>query len=426
MAKNKLQWHTVQKRVDDLIPQKTNPRVISDKQMSDLKKSLERYNLVEIPAVDLNGQIIAGHQRIKALQLLGRGDELIDVRVPNRLLTNEEADSYMIASNALGGDWDFTLLKRFKPEFLIDIGFDVTKLSSFWDKNIKIKDEVFDENKELEGIKEPVTKNGDLILLGNHRLICGDSNDSHVLKKLLGDERVSMVMSDPPYNINLDYRRGIGGRQDYGVDIDDNKDESDYINFLRINIQNALSFAKPDCHVFYWNTEQQIWIVQTLFREADVKNKRVCLWIKNGQNPTPQVAFSKCYEPCVYGTIGNPYLSKDEVGQNEVLNKEFSSGNNLIKDVSEKTNVWAVKRLKAQEYEHATSKPVNLYEKPLKRCTKLGDIVLDTFAGSGSIMIAGEQLGRKIYMAEKENVFCDLIIKRYEHFTGRKAEITRL
>src|SRR5690606_23639026 len=116
-------------------------------------------------------------------------------------------------------------------------------------------------------------------------------------------------------------------------------------------------------------------------------------------------------------------LSEDEAGQNEVLNKELSSGNNLIKDVSEKTNLWAVKRLKSHEYEHATSKPANLYEKPIKRCTKLEDIILDTFAGSGSIMIAGEQLGRKIYMVEKEPVFCDLIIKRYENFTGKKAKI---
>ena len=422
---DKLIWTTVQKSVKDLLPNSKNPRKISDKQMSDLKKSLEKYNLVEIPAIDTDGTIVAGHQRIKALQLLGRENEIIDVRIPNRKLTQDEAESYMIASNALGGDWDFTLLKNFKPEFLIDVGFDITKLSNFWDKNIKAKDEVFKEKEELENIKEPNTKTGDLIILGEHRLVCGDSNDSNVLRKLFGDERASMVISDPLYNINLDYRRGVGGRQDYGVDIDDNKDETEYIKFLRTNIQNALSFIKDDCHVFYWNTEQQIWMIQTLFREAGIVNKRVCLWVKNGQNPTPQVAFSKCYEPCIYGTIGKPYLSEGEVGQNEVLNKELSTGNDLVKDVSEKTNLWAVKRIKSQEYEHATSKPVNLYEKPIKRCTKLGDVVLDTFAGSGSIMIAGEQLGRKIYMVEKEPVFCDLIIKRYENFTSKKAKIIR-
>ena len=107
----KLQWHTVQKRINDLIPQEVNPRIITDKQMSDLKRSLKKYNLVEIPAIDLNGKILAGHQRIKALLLLGRGNELIDVRVPNRKLTDDESKQYLIASNALGGDWDFEALK---------------------------------------------------------------------------------------------------------------------------------------------------------------------------------------------------------------------------------------------------------------------------------------------------------------------------
>jgi ParB-like chromosome segregation protein Spo0J len=114
----KLKWTTVQKRVDDLIPQEVNPRIITDKQMSDLKKSLQKYNLVEIPAIDLNGRILAGHQRIKEMQLLGRGSELIDTRVPNRKLTEAESKQYLVASNALGGDWDLDLLKSFDLEIL--------------------------------------------------------------------------------------------------------------------------------------------------------------------------------------------------------------------------------------------------------------------------------------------------------------------
>ena len=110
----KLTWITAQRRVNDLIPQSINPRSITDKQMSDLKRSLKKYNLVEIPAIDANGSILAGHQRIKALQLLGRGEEIIDVRVPNRKLTKEESAEYLIASNKLGGDWDFDLLKGFE------------------------------------------------------------------------------------------------------------------------------------------------------------------------------------------------------------------------------------------------------------------------------------------------------------------------
>ena len=187
----KLQWCTVQKRVNDLIPQEINPRVITDKQMSDLQKNLKKFNLVEIPAIDKDSRILAGHQRIKALQLLGRGEEIIDVRIPNRKLTKEEAERYLIASNALGGDWDFEKLKSFNFDLLLDIGFEKEDLA-FWDKDLEVKDENFDVEKELEKIKIPETKLGDLIILGQHKLICGDSTDSNVLRRLFGNEKASM------------------------------------------------------------------------------------------------------------------------------------------------------------------------------------------------------------------------------------------
>ena len=113
MKIKKLRWNTVQKRVNDLVPQDKNPRTITGKQMEYLKRSLEKFNLAEIPAVDIDGKILAGHQRVKALKLLGRGDEIIDVRIPNRKLSEEETKQYLIGSNALGGSWDFEGLKSF-------------------------------------------------------------------------------------------------------------------------------------------------------------------------------------------------------------------------------------------------------------------------------------------------------------------------
>ena len=119
----KLTWHTEVCMVDEMIPQTINPRTISDKQMSDLKKSLKKFGLAEIPAIDTDGKILAGHQRIKALQLLGRGSEKIDVRIPNRKLTKAEADQYLISSNKLGGDWDIEALKIFDLDLLSEAGF---------------------------------------------------------------------------------------------------------------------------------------------------------------------------------------------------------------------------------------------------------------------------------------------------------------
>lgn len=419
----KLKWHTVQKRVEDLIPQDVNPRVISDKQMSDLKKSLKRYNLVEIPAIDLGGKILAGHQRIKALQLLGRGEELIDVRIPNRQLTKEESDSYLIASNALGGDWDFEKLKSFDLDLLIDIGFDQIDLAHLWGQELEVKDEDFDVEEEIKKVKIPITRLGDLIYLGPHKLLCGSSADPKNLQRLFGKEKASMIYSDPPYNINLNYSKGIGGNKDYGGNVKDKRSYEEYKNFIKETLIAALSVTKTDAHIFYWCDQTYIGLVQDLYRDLGIVNKRVCLWLKNSQNPTPNVAFNKCYEPAVYGIIGKPYIAPSITNLNEVLNKEISTGNNLLEESMDQLDVWLVKRLSGKDYEHATSKPPKLHEKAIRRCTKPGDIILDSFSGSGSTIIAGEQLKRKVYALELEPIFCDLTIRRYEKLTGRKARV---
>lgn len=416
-----LHWNTVQKSVSELVPHIKNPRKISPSQLESLKRSFEKYNLVEIPAIDLDGTILAGHQRIKILKILGRGDEIIDVRVPNRKLTDEESKGYLISSNALGGDWDFELLKDFDIELLADVGFSEVDLANIWDDNISTKEESFDVEKEIKNIQEPRVKTGDIIVLGKHKIICGDSTDPEVLKRLFEDKQASMIYSDPIYNINLDYDKGLGGKQSYGGTVTDNKTDEEYKEFLRRSMSAALSVSKKDVHVFYWNTEQHIWIIQTLYRELGIDNKRVCLWVKNGHNPTPQVAFNKCYEPCIYGAKGHPYLSKKEQGLTEIMNKEITTGNDSIDEV----NIWTAKRVSAKDYKHATTKPVELHEKAIRRCTLPGDIILDSFLGSGSTLIAAEQLKRIVYGVEMEPVFCDLIMSRYEKLTGIKAEIIR-
>lgn len=419
----KLQWHTVQKRINDLIPQEVNPRIITDKQMSDLMRSLKKYNLVELPAIDLNGKILAGHQRIKALQLLGRGNELIDVRQPNRLLTDDESKQYLIASNALGGDWDFDLLKSFDLDILLDSGFDHIQLAKFWDEDNEVKDDKFDIKKELKKIIKPKTTLGDIITLGNHKIICGDSTKQITLNHLLGSERVSMIYSDPVYNLEIDYDGGIGGKQDYGGNVNDKRTFEEYKSFIHDSLKVALEVSHSSTHVFYYCDQIYIGVIQDIYRSLGINNKRVCLWLKNNQNPVPKVAFNKVYEPVVYGVRGKPYLAESVTNLNEVMNKEMGTGNELITQVNEFIDVWTAKRLSSKDYEHATSKPITLHEKAIKRCTKPGEIILDSFLGSGSTLLAGHQLGRKVYGCELEPRFCDLIIKRFEIFTGIKAII---
>jgi DNA modification methylase len=417
---NKLHWSTISKKVSDLIPQDINPRKISDKQMSDLKRSLNKFGLAEIPAIDTDGKILAGHQRIKALVLLGRADEIIDVRVPSRKLTEDEAKEYLIGSNALGGDWDYDLLKSFEISTLTVSGFDEIKLAKVFDTEKDMQDDGFDTNKELKKIKNPSTKKGDLIIMGEHRLLCASSTDINAVRKLFGANKAEAIYSDPPFNIGLSYDKGVGNKRSYGGSTDDDKPTDEYVEFIRQVMKSALAVSADDVHVAFWADEAWVWVFQTLYIELGIKNRRLNIWLKNNASPVPTVAFNKCAEFCVYGTKGIPFLSPLYQNLNEVQNKELGTGNQLLEDVS---NIWATKRLPSNKMEHPTSKNPELHYKFIMRCTKPGGIIYDAFSGSASTMICAEQLGRKVYSLEIEPVFCDLAIKRYEKLTGRKAEV---
>jgi len=153
--RKKLTWKTTKRKVNDLIPYSKNPRRLTDKQKADLQKSLEKFNLVEIPAINTDNKIIAGHQRIKILQLLGRGDEIIDVRIPDRKLNEKEYKEYLIRSNKNTGEFDFELLADFNKDLLKDIGFDDITISIIFQIEDVLKEKEIDINKISEGCKCP-------------------------------------------------------------------------------------------------------------------------------------------------------------------------------------------------------------------------------------------------------------------------------
>ncbi|MDD5760170.1 MAG: DNA methyltransferase [Desulfobulbaceae bacterium] len=395
---------------------------MSPKQVEDLKKSLKKFSLVEIPVIDADNRLLAGHQRIMVLKLLGREDEDIEVRMPNRKLTKREYDQYLLTSNRVHGDWDWEkLAANFDIDVLLSSGFDNTDLSHLFD-DLEVEDDDFDTEKELAKIGKPKSKLGDLYQLGSHRLICADCTDLKAVKKLMDGKRVNAILQDPPYNIGLSYDKGIGGKKRYGGNVDDSKTDDQYRELLNIALKNGLAVCQPDAHVFTYCDQRYIWLLQTLYKELGIQNKRVCLWIKNSSNPTPQVAFNKQYEPCIYGTIGSPYLSDKVLNLSEIMNKEVGTGNRTIEDIHDMIDIWLVKRLNGTDYEHPTQKPPQLHEKAIRRCTKPGDTVLDLFAGSGSLMVACEQLKRSAYLAEREPIFVDLILRRYEKLTKQATK----
>lgn len=401
-----------------------NPRKISKEAMGRLKESISRFEMVDPIIVNSapgrKNIVIGGHMRLQAVKEIGLEKvPVVYIDIPDI----EKEKELNLRLNANTGEWDLGKLKTFESDFLSEIGFSDVDLSKIWSEDLKTQDDDFDEAKELAKIKVPQTKLGDLIILGNHKLLCGDSTDPEALKKLFGEEKASMVYSDPVYNISYNYKSGLGKSKNYGGEVNDKRTDAEYRELLKKSMIGALSVAKNDIHCFYYSDQNYIWLIQTLFMELGIENKRVCLWLKNSQNPTPGVAFNKCYEPATYGVKGKPYIAPDIQNLNEVMNGETTTGNDLLGQVTDHVDIWAVKRISGKEMEHATSKPPKLHEKAIRRCTKIGDIILDSFLGSGSTLIAAHQLKRKVYGMELEPVFCDLIIKRFEALTGTKAKV---
>lgn len=422
MAKQKLEWHTELRKVKDLVRYDKNPRTLSPVQLEGLQRSLKKFNIAELPCINTDGTLVAGNQRVLALSLLGRGDEEIEVRVPNRPLSEAEFKDYLLTSNRSGASWDFEkLAKDFDLEELLTAGFDSLDLSNIFDDSLEVTNDEFDEEKELKKAKVTDIKSGDMFSFGNHFLICGDSTNPDTVKRLVGKNRIDVVNTDFPYNIGVDYSSGLGGKQNYGGTINDKKSDPQYKEFLTSILRNAMSVTNDDCHIFAWLDEKYIGMMQEIFSTLGISFKRLCLWAKGSHNPTPQIAFNRCVELSMYGVKGKPYLSDKIKNLTEFQNKEISTGNRLIDDVLDIFQIWLVKRLPGNEYEHSTMKPPTLYEKSLRRCSKVGDSVLDLTAGSGSLMVACEALKRRAYLAEIEPIFCQLIINRFMKISHEKV-----
>ena len=406
-----------------------NPRRITKARLKKLSENIKNnpdFFKARPILCDKNLRIFAGAQRLLGARRL----KLKVVPVIIMDISEERQKELMLLDNVHGGVFDIPKLELLGSDLLLKVGLtkaDIPELA-FGTSHLQVHDDDFDETTERTKIKKPKTKLGDIIILGSHKIICADNTDPSVHKKLRVPELVSMIYQDPPYNLRggVDYNKGFTSKARYGAKVHDNRSDEEFAEFLRKGLTNALSIAKPDVHVFTYCDEAYIWLVQTLYRELGIENKRVCLWIKNSQNPVPSVAFAKCFEACPYGVRGRPYLNRDIRDLNEVLNKEITTGNKLAGEALDQLNVWFERRLPGQSYEHATSKPPSLHQKAIRRCTRPNEIIFDNYLGSGSTLIAGEMLKRRVYGCELEPVFCDLIIRRWERLTGRKAKIIRV
>ncbi len=389
-----------------------------------LQKSIEEFGTV-VPVI-LNtgsraGVLIGGEQRVKIYADLGYKE--VECMVPSRELTLEEERELNLRLNHNTGSWDEELLKAFDLDVLLDVGFADEELQDFFD-DVELAEDDYDVEKAIEEMEKPRAKLGDIWQLGDHRLLIGDSTNKERVAKLMGDMKAHFVFQDMPYNIGLSYDRGIGGSSKYGGGYSskkDSKSDEEYHKFIEASIATATTIALPNAHYLYWCDAKYISDIQTLYKKNGITFRRLLLWVKNNQNVTPQVAFNRVHEPAIYGTTQKPYLNQNLKNANEILNQEITSGNQLHDELLDMIDLWIVKRDNVQEYLHPTQKPVGLSEKPLKRCTAPGHVVFSGFGGSGSDLIACEQLHRKWYGVELDHVFASVIIDRWEKFTKQTA-----
>ncbi len=424
MSKNaKSQLRVEQVPTADLKPAVYNPRRHSPEALEELKKSIRFFGMVDPllanSAPARKNILIGGHMRLKAALELGM--TLVPVVYVN-ISSIEKEKELNLRLNRNTGEWDLELLKSFDVEFLLEAGFDDMDLSSVWNDALETEDDNFQIEKELAAIKQTNIKTGNKFQIGNHFLVCGDNSDINIVKKLMGNEKASIIYFDPQYNVGLRYATGVGNGKNYGPEINDKKSDAEYKEFLKVMLANGLLASRDAVHVFCYCDQNYVGLVQTIYTELGIKNLRTCIWVKNGFSPTPQIAFNRCYEPCVYGVKGKPFQSPIN-NLNEILNKEIGTGNRTIEDIADEIDIWLVKRLPGQEYQHATSKPPTLHDKPIRRCTKINDIVIDFSAGSGSTAISCQMLKRRCFMIEREPIYCQLIINRLEALTGEKAKL---
>ena len=367
--------------IKDIKPYERNAKKHDEKQIKNVMESIKQFGMAQPLAVDKDNVLIIGHCRLIACKRL-KMKEVPVVRMDE--LTQEQVDKLRLLDNKLNeSEWDFDLLAEDIPtldfsDFDIDWGLP---------EDIEEPSEI-EEDEAPEPPTEPKAKLGDLYILGNHRLICGDSTDVAVIDRLMDGVKADMVFTDPPYGYN--YQSNMRTKTEK-FDVLENDDKIlDFFPNLHGRVKGFVMICTT------WKVLDK-WM--PLFKQYfDLSN--MIIWDKGGG-----------YIGDLKHTFGTDY---------EII---LCSSNNAEIKGKRIGSVWSIGKDKESDYEHPTQKPVELSATAISSTTERGNIVLDCFGGSGSTLIACEQLNRKCYMAELDPKYVSVIVDRWLNFTGRKDEI---
>ncbi|RKH76983.1 DNA modification methylase [Corallococcus sp. AB032C] len=438
------------KKITDLKPAPYNPRLDlqpGDPDYEKLKRSIQEFGLVE-PIVfnERTGYVVGGHQRLKVLQDLGWSE--VPVSVVD--LDPEKEKALNVALNKIEGDWDNFKLKELLEE--LDTGaFDITitgfdeeeiedLMTQFYvEEETEVKEDNFDPDKAAEEVEEPITKPGDVWLLGRHRLMCGDSTNIDDVLRLMGGKQADMIFTDPPYNVDYE---GSNGKKIKN----DNMEDSAFYQFLYDAFVAMYTALKEGGPIYVCHADSEGLNFRKAFKDAGFLMKQCLIWVKNSLVLGRQDYHWK-HEPILYGwKPGAAHAwyggrKQDTVVEEDVdlvIQKECDhfvlSFSNGIKSVMVKvpsyeivfsgddsdSTTWRIEKPK-KNADHPTMKPIALCARAIQNSSKPGELVLDPFGGSGSTLIACEQTGRTCFTMEFDPIYCDVILRRFEEFTGQKA-----
>jgi len=382
-----------------LIPYAKNSRTHSEAQVAQIAGSIKEFGFNNPVLIDEDNGIIAGHGRVMAAQKLGL-QAVPCIRLAH--LSDTQRKAYVIADNrlALNAGWDDQMLTVELQELdaesfdLSLLGFEADELNALLNP-IKETEGLTDEDEVPEVPEEPVTKPGDIYKLGRHRLMCGDSTSIDAVEKLMDDGLADILITDPPYNIAYE-----GGTKKWEQIKNDSMADDQFRQFLRDAFVSANAVMKQGAVFYIWHADSEGYNFRGACIDTGWKIRQTLIWNKDNS------AFGRSdyhwkHEPCLYGwKDGAGHLWASDRKQVTVLNFKRPSKSEL----------------------HPTMKPVELIEYQLLNNTKGADIVLDLFGGSGSTLIAAEKNGRVARLMELDPKYCDVIVKRWEEFTGQKAE----
>lgn len=410
--------------LDQLRPYKNNAKIHTRAQIEQIKKSIKELGMNDPIAIWKNDEIIEGHGRFQACQELGI-EKVPIIRLDH--LTNDKRKAYALIHNKLTMDTglDDEILKI----ELGDIDFDMGDFG-FNDPADEDVDIVEDEPPEPPEV--PFTQIGDVYVLGDHTLICGDCTDLSVVDSLMADRTADLVVTDPPYNMNYE---GAGNtqkqdRKDKRI-LNDNMAASDFRSFLEASYKSCEKYMADgaSCYVFYKELGEGVFI--QAMQAAGLTFKQELIWVKNAI-VLGGSKYQSMYEPCLLGCKGKS-IKKWHGGrkQHSVIESIDLMGEDELRESiremqAEADDIDIIRERKQTVNDlHPTMKPIRLLAKFIKNSSDRGDIVLDIFAGSGSTMIACEQLGRKCRMLELDPRYCDVIAERYMAFTGKPVTVFR-